>query len=86
MKKIIIGCCLTAVGTFSNIALLISLSFHINTLGGWSVPPGKIMCAIGSTGASVLIFPLIIATILFIMGLYFLFEEYIRKLFKSENK
>lgn len=86
MKKMIIGCCLTAVGAFSNIALLISLSFHINTLGGWSVPPGKLMCAVESTGASVLIFPLIIASILFIMGLYFLFEEYIRILFKTKNK
>lgn len=79
MKKIIIGCCLTAVGAFSNIALLISLSFHINTLGGWSDPPGKLSFAIQSTGASILIFPLIIATIFFIMGLYFLFEEYFKK-------
>lgn len=79
MKKIIVGCCLTAVGAFSNIALLISLSFHINTLGGWSYPPGKLLSATQSTGASVLIFPLIIATILFIMGLYFLFEEYFKK-------
>jgi hypothetical protein len=82
MKKIIIGCVLTAVGALSSSALLISLSFHINTLGSWSVPPGKFICAIESTGASLLIFPLVIATIIFMMGLYFLFEEYLRKLLK----
>ena len=41
MKKIIIACCLMIVGAFADIALLISLSFHINTLGGWSNHPGK---------------------------------------------
>lgn len=76
MKKIIIGCCLMIVGALADIALLISLSFHINTLGGWSAPPGKLIATIEGTGASVLILPIIIATILFIIGIYFLFKEY----------
>ena len=76
MKKIIIGCCLMIVGAFADIALLISLSFHINTLGGWSNLPGKLIATIESTGASVLILPIIIATILFIIGMYFLSKEY----------
>lgn len=73
MRKIIIGCLLTTIGAFSNIALIIGLSFHVNSLGGWSDPPGKLACAIESTGASLLIFPIIIATITLMVGLYLLF-------------
>lgn len=86
MKKIIIGCCLTMVGAFSNIALLISISFHVNKLGGWSDPPGKFMTAIEGTGASVLIFPMIIATILLGVGLYLLLEDYLKTLSNRVNK
>ena len=73
MKKIIIGCLLTTIGAFSNIALIIGLSFHVNSLGGWETPPGKLSYAIQNTGASLLIFPIIIATITLIVGLYLLF-------------
>lgn len=76
MKKIIIGCCLMIVGALADVALLISLSFHINTLGSWSDPPGKLIATIGNTGASVLIIPIIVATLLFIIGIYLLLKEY----------
>ena len=85
MKKIIIGCCLTIVGAFSNVALLIWASYYVNTLGGWSVPPGKFITAIENTGLSVLIIPIIIATLLLIVGLYFLLEEFLMKLI-NKNK
>ncbi|MGL5315761.1 MAG: hypothetical protein ACRC92_21080 [Peptostreptococcaceae bacterium] len=75
MKKIIIGCLLTTIGAFSNIALFISLSFHINELGSWSNPPGKLSSVMQNTGASILIIPIIIATIFIIVGLYFLFSS-----------
>ena len=85
MKKIIIGCCLTIVGAFSNVALWICASHHVDTLGSWSTPPGKFMTAITNTGLSVLIIPIIIATLLFVLGLYFLFEEYLMNLIKKNK-
>lgn len=86
MKKIITGCCLTIVGAFSNIALLISISFHVNKLGGWADPPGKFMTALESTGASLLIFPMTIATILLVVGLYLLLEDYLKTLLNRVDK
>ena len=75
MKKMIIGSLLTMIGSFSNVILFIGLSFNINTLGSWSVPPGKILSAMQNTGASVLIFPMILSNIFLILGLYFLFTS-----------
>lgn len=76
MKKVIIGCCLTLVGAFSNVALFIATSFQVNELSEWTSPPGKFITAMAETG---LVFPIIISTILFVLGLYFLFEEYLVK-------
>lgn len=85
MKKIIIGCCLTTVGAFSNVALLICASYYVSTLGGWAVPPGKFITAIQNTGLSVLIIPIIISTLLLIVGLYFLLEEFLMKLINKNR-
>lgn len=76
MKKIVIGCCLTTIGLFSNVLLFISASFHVNVVDGWSVPPGRIITVIENTGISLLILPIIISTIILFIGLYFLLKEY----------
>lgn len=78
MKKLIIGCCLVIVGAFSDIALLICASYHVSTLSGWSTPPGRFLTAVNETGLFVLIIPIIIATILFIIGMYILSKEYLK--------
>ncbi len=83
MKKIIVGCCLTIVGAFSDVALLICASLYINSVSGWSINAGKFITTVENTGLSVLIIPIIISTILLFMGLYILLEEYLTVLKKK---
>lgn len=86
MKKLIVGSCLTAVGGLSCTALVIAFSFHINHLGSWSDPPGKLNLAIEHTGASILIFPLIIAGMVFVWGLACLFNDQLKPFYDWINK
>ncbi len=76
MKRVIIGCCLAAVGSFSSVCFLLAVSFYVDSLSGWSSPPGRFFTAFSDTGLSVLLFPLLISIGILGTGLYILWQEY----------
>lgn len=78
MKKTIIGCCLTIVGVLSNVLFFICSSYYVDSLTGWSTPPGRFLTAFEETGLSVLLIPMIIATAIMVTGLSILLKEYFK--------
>ena len=79
MKKTIIGCCLTISGVLSNALFFIAVSYYVESITSWSTPPGKFLSAFEETGLSVLLIPMIIATIIMMIGLNILFKEYFKE-------
>lgn len=76
MKRTIIGCCLTCVGAFSNVALIIAVGNHVKEIHGWSTPPGKFWTAAYDIGA---VFPVVFSLLIFVVGLFILGFEYRNK-------
>lgn len=76
IKKTIIGCCLTMIGAFSAVMIMICNGFHMNEMMGWSTPPGKTITSISQTGMTV---PLVCSIIIFVVGLCVLIKEYFSK-------
>ena len=74
MKKTIIGCCLTTIGTLGD--LVVMLSSGNNLVSGWSTPPGRFITTDVAIGMDT---PFIISTIILVLGLIILAIEYFKK-------
>lgn len=73
MKRTIIGCCLTCVGAFSNVALIITVCNHVKEIHGWSTPPGRFWTAAYDIGV---IYPIAVSLLILVIGLFILGSEY----------
>ena len=74
MKRAIIGGFLSLIGTIWELAVIIFAGS--NMVSGWSTPPGRFMTTIIETGMS---FPMVVASVLLVLGLVILGIEYFRK-------
>ena len=74
MKRAIIGGFLSLIGTIWELAVIIFAGN--NMVSGWSTPPGRFMTTIIETGMS---FPMVVASVLLVLGLVILGIEYFRK-------
>lgn len=74
MKKTLIGCCLTIIGTLSFAA--ISICASLNLVSGWSTPPGRFLTTILETDLTL---PFTLSVLLLALGLIILGVEYFRR-------
>jgi hypothetical protein len=74
MKKTIIVCCLSTIGTLGD--LVVMLSIGNNLVSGWSTPPGRFITTVVAIGMAA---PFIISTSILALGLIILAIEYFKK-------
>jgi len=74
MKRAIIGGFISLIGTIWGLAIVVFAGN--NMVPGWSTPPGRFLTTIMETGMTI---PLVIASLLLLIGLVVLGIEYFKK-------
>jgi hypothetical protein len=77
LKKTLIGIALLISSTLAYIGILISATIYGSQLTHWITDQGKIGTAL--TENALLLFPCIVSTIMFVIGISILFSEYYSK-------
>ena len=74
MKRVLIGGFLSLIGTIWELAIIVFVGN--NLVSGWSTPPGRFLSTVIETGMTS---PMIIATLLLLVGLLIMGIEYFKK-------
>lgn len=74
MKRVIICCFLSLIGTLGDLAVFIACAN--NMVSGWGTPPGRFLTTVSELGMTSL---LVISNIILVLGLIAMAVEYFRK-------
>lgn len=74
MKRALIGGFISLLGTIWGLAVILFVGGNLSS--SWSTPPGRFWTSVLETG---MIFPLVIAALLLILGLVIMGVEYFKK-------
>lgn len=76
MKRTLIGGFLSLLGTIWGLAILLGAANNFSETTAWSTPPGRFGTTLVNMG---LVFPLVLAMLLFVLGLAILVYEFFKK-------
>lgn len=76
MKRTLIGGILSLLGTIWGLAVLLSAANNLSETSSWYTPPGRFGTTVANMGLTV---PLVLALLLFVLGLVILAVEFFRK-------